>query len=115
MKLLYIYIIQINYYLNNYFFLYIYFTDKTVLRYEVKLVKENISLEQLQSEPLYFTRSQRGRPILWFLNFKFRKERHCTNGNEYWRCLQAKCKGRLTLKNSNIVKYHSHTIEHGTK
>lgn len=62
------------------------------------------------TEPLKFTRSQRGKPILWYLNYKYRKEREfLADQKEYWRCLSDKCTGRLIICSGFIAKTNPHT------
>lgn len=59
--------------------------------------------------PFIYTISQRGRPLLCIQENKYRKERDGTNGTEYWRCMRMRCRGRITMKNKNIVKINKHT------
>lgn len=76
-----------------------------------------------------FERSQRGKPILLYDNFRFRKERSLNNVIR-WRCVTKNCKGeflssnkiskiiivqysltgRLTLRSGQVEKYVGHDI-----
>lgn len=58
-----------------------------------------------------FERSQRGRPILKYRNFRYRRER-VFGEVVSWRCAHKTCKGRLSLNHSNgeIMKFNEHDI-----
>lgn len=73
--------------------------------------KKRIDKETLEepTEPLTFTRSQRGKPILWYRNYRYRKEREFSGNKEYWRCMMEKCKGRLVIYSGFIVKSKDHS------
>lgn len=72
--------------------------------------KKTSAIKLMEStEPLTFLRSQRGRPILVYNNYRHRKERELSGNKEYWRCMLDKCKGRLVICNGYIVKYKQHT------
>lgn len=83
----------------------LFFTDVTKQKIHQSLTGIDIS------QPLTFTSSQRGKPILWFMGYRFRREREMTEGRVYWRCLRAKCRGRMIVKMGLIVKYHIHNHE----
>lgn len=69
----------------------------------------DIANSWLAGAKISFCRSQRGRPLLIFLGYKFRREmvkQHRT----YWRCLVEKCSGRMItmLPDDRIVRYRVH-------
>lgn len=86
------------------FFLFLNFIDPLLLK-SSPVVDDHLNY---YSNQIRYTASQRGRPILWYLGHRFRKERHANNNREYWRCLMAKCTGRCILYQQQIVKYHRH-------
>lgn len=69
--------------------------------------------EDIDLKPLYgifsFECSQRGKPILLYNNFRFRKERSVNNIIS-WRCATKNCKGRLTMRSGVVEKYCIHDM-----
>lgn len=72
---------------------------------------EDYSIGYFCNRSLTYSVSQRGRPILWYLGHRFRKERQANHDRAYWRCLKAKCAGRCILYKNEVVKYHKHNHE----
>lgn len=58
-----------------------------------------------------FERSQRGKPILKYQNFRYRRERTC-NDITSWRCAHKNCKGRLSIVHATglILKSTEHDL-----
>lgn len=58
-----------------------------------------------------FERSQRGRPILKYRGFRYRRER-AFGDSITWRCAHKNCKGRLSLNqvNCSIIKSSDHDL-----
>lgn len=65
-------------------------------------------MNNVSSSPFIYKRSQRNHPILCYGNKRFRRERTMSNGREYWRCVQLRCRGRLIIYDDAIVKYKMH-------
>lgn len=63
----------------------------------------------LAQEQISFCQSQRGRPLLIFLGYRFRREM-VKQYKTYWRCLVDKCPGRMItiLPDNTIVRYRVH-------
>lgn len=97
--------------IQNYFFLHI--TDNKSTRTNQKKTNSKqkpVAKKMMESTvPLTFLRSQRGKPILLYNNYRHRKERELSGNKEYWRCMLEKCKGRLVICNGFIVKSKDHT------
>ncbi|XP_059611373.1 modifier of mdg4-like isoform X30 [Phlebotomus argentipes] len=67
-----------------------------------------VSASSGEKEPLQFTRSQRGRPILCMSGYRLRLERSSNKGIAYWRCVKGNCRGRVNMKMGKIIKKQSH-------
>ena len=55
-----------------------------------------------------FSISQKGKEILLYVGYRYRKIYTALNGNITWRCLSTSCKGRIKTYNNDIISQSEH-------